>query len=91
MILVVCYAVHDKEIVDIRKFNDYKKAHAFIEEDSRNTYNEEIENGDEDAIYKLEEERHILHLMIKNMNGHGKLFICNKYKMERRILWKNEL
>lgn len=57
MILVVCYAVHDKEIVDIRKFNDYKKAHAFIEEDSRNTYNEEIENGDEDAIYKLEEEK----------------------------------
>lgn len=44
MYLVICYAVHDKEIVSINKFDNWEQAMNFLLADVSNTYKETKEN-----------------------------------------------
>nr|DAO32083.1 MAG TPA: hypothetical protein [Caudoviricetes sp.] len=51
--LVICYAVHEKEIASHDIFDNEDDAYAFLEEDAQNTYEEEVNNaddGDKDLI-----------------------------------------
>ena len=51
--LVICYAVHNKEIASHDTFDNEDDAYAFLEKDAQNTYEEEVNNaddGDKDLI-----------------------------------------
>ena len=43
--VVICYAVHKKEIASHDAFDNEDDAYAFLEKDAQNTYNEEINNA----------------------------------------------
>lgn len=46
--IVICYAVHNKEIASHDTFDDEEEAYAFLEKDAQNTY-EEMNNSAEEG------------------------------------------
>ena len=45
MYLVICYAIHNREIASIDKFDTETEAVKFLVDDATNTYNEEVANS----------------------------------------------
>ena len=46
--VVICYAVHEKNIASYNAFDDENEAYDFLEKDAQNTYEEEKLNASED-------------------------------------------
>ena len=46
--VVICYAVHEKEIASHDAFDNEDGAYAFLEKDAQNTYEEEMNNASEE-------------------------------------------
>lgn len=46
--VVICYAVHEKEIASHDAFDNEDDAYAFLEKDAQNTYEEEMNNASEE-------------------------------------------
>ena len=46
--VVICYSIHEKEIVSHDSFDNEGDAYLFLEKDSQNTYEEEINNASEE-------------------------------------------
>lgn len=46
--VVICYAVHNKEIASYDTFDDKGDAYIFLEKDAQNTYEEEYNNASEE-------------------------------------------
>lgn len=46
--VVVCYAVHNKEIASYDAFDNEDDAYNFLEKDAQNTYEEEYNNASEE-------------------------------------------
>lgn len=46
--VVICYAVHEKEIASHDAFDNEDDAYAFLEKDAHNTYEEEMNNASEE-------------------------------------------
>lgn len=49
MYLVICYAIHEKQIASVEKMDSYEDALDFLLKDAENTYNEEIANSGNDV------------------------------------------
>lgn len=45
MYLVICYAVHDKEVTSVDTFSEYDKAKEFLMKNAHETYNETRESS----------------------------------------------
>ena len=45
--VVICYAVHKKEIASHDAFDNEDDAYTFLEKDAQNTYDDEINNASE--------------------------------------------
>lgn len=43
--VVICYAVHNKEIASYDSFDNENDAYEFLEKDAQNTFEEEINNA----------------------------------------------
>ena len=48
MYLVICYAIHEKQIASVETKESYEDALDFLIKDAENTYNEEIANSGND-------------------------------------------
>lgn len=48
--VVICYAVHEKEIASHDAFDNEDDAYAFLEKDAQNTYEEEMNNAKEEYM-----------------------------------------
>ena len=48
--VVICYAVHEKEIASHDAFDNEDDAYAFLEKDAQNTYEEEANNAKEEYM-----------------------------------------
>ena len=46
--IVICYAVHNKEIASYDAFDNEDDAYNFLEKDAQNTYEEEYNNASEE-------------------------------------------
>ena len=43
--IVICYAIHNKEIIDYKSFDDEEDAYEFLEKDAKSTYENEYNNS----------------------------------------------
>lgn len=66
--VVICYAVHSREIASHDTFDNESDAYAFLEKDAQNTYEEEYDNSDDET-------RESIHLEIYN-DGTAYLSSC---------------
>ena len=52
--VVICYSVHNKEIASHDAFENEDDAYAFLEKDAQNTYEEEMNNSDEEGKEQID-------------------------------------
>lgn len=55
MVIVICYAVHDREVVSVDKFATSDEAWEFLKADATKTYGEEKVNGSDDAELEIDD------------------------------------
>ena len=48
--IVICYAIHNKEIIDYKSFDDEEDAYEFLEKDAKSTYENEYNNSSKKQI-----------------------------------------
>ena len=54
LFLVICYSVHNKEIVSHDAFKDWESANEFLKKDAENTCMEEMDNSSDDEKDKID-------------------------------------
>lgn len=52
--VVICYAIHNKEIASYDVFGNEEDAYSFLEKDAQNTYEEEMNNSDDEEKEKID-------------------------------------
>lgn len=45
MYLIICYAIHNREVASVDKRDSYEEALDFLMKDAKNTYEEEVANS----------------------------------------------
>lgn len=65
--VVVCYAIHEKEIASHKSFENKEDAYAFVKKDAQNTFDEELDNSTEEGKN---------HINFEN-NGNGTAYLSS--------------